>query len=287
MDAGGAGVGRRLLTSALVLCLLAGPASLMAQPAYHVAVSPEYLPIELWQRFNPLILYLEAAIRARFELLVPRSVEELIDLVKKREVAFSYQNPYVLVLTWEASVPLALTVGAHGATESRSVIIVRKNSGIIRLNQLKGGRVSVGSLYSAGGFIEPRILMSGQGVDVERDMTVVVAKGNKQETVLHDVLDGQAEAGFVDEEVLNRVESKGVLSPGQLQELTILAHTPSYPNWIFSAVNTVPDNMKKRMTEALLKVSHHKAVVDAARIQGFVPVPDTYLENYRKRMAGR
>ncbi|MBW2040263.1 MAG: phosphate/phosphite/phosphonate ABC transporter substrate-binding protein [Deltaproteobacteria bacterium] len=267
--------------------LIGRPQPLLAKEIYKVAFLPEYLPIEMWQRFNPLMTYLGDTLGVRFELIIPRNFEHHIELVKKGGVDFFYQNPYVFLEVWETSSPLTLTEkGKKWGIEFRGVIITRKASGINKIEDLKGKKVSIVSLHSAGGFIAQKVLLRGR-LDVYADLSIVEAKGNKQENVIFDVILKRADAGFVAEEVLGRIESKGLLSPGEVQEIKVIAYTDYIPNWVFSANKELPAEVKKMVQEALLNIPLGHPVLKAAKIRRFAPIPANYLEEYRAKIQGR
>ena len=254
----------------------------LSQEMYKVAVLPEYLPIELWQRFHPILMYLEDVIRARFELVIASSFEGHISLVKEGRVQFFYHNPYVFVQVWDYCSPLTITKQNKGAIESKGVIIARKDSHIEGITSLRGKRISVASTYSAGGFIAPKLLLEQNGLS-DADVFIVEAKGNQQENVLHDVLDRRAEAGFVNEAVLKRIESKGSLSPGRMQDLSILAYTEAVPNWVFCANKTLPMNIQEKVQKTLLNIPPDHPVLTDAQIEGFARVPVGFLDRYRAK----
>ncbi len=260
---------------------------LLAEETYKIAVVPEYLRIEMWQRLNPLMTYLEDTLGVRFELVIPRSFEQHIEMVKRGEVDFSYQNPYVFIEVWEASSPLTLTEkGKEGGVESRGIIITRKDSGIKKIEDLKGKKISVVSLHSAGGFIAQRIFLAERGLVIYVDFTIVEAKENKAESVVFDVIQKKADAGFISGETLGRIESKGLLSPGETKDIQIIAHTEGTPNWVFSANKKLPAKAKKMVQEALLNIPVGHPVLRTNNIRRFVPVPANYLEQYQKKVKG-
>ncbi|RLB04760.1 MAG: hypothetical protein DRG50_08340 [Deltaproteobacteria bacterium] len=260
------------------------PQFLLAGEIYKVAVLPEYLPIETWQRFHPLITYLEDISGIRFELIIPRTFRHHIKLVKKAEVDFSYQNPYVFLEVWKYSFPLTLTEKGKGEIEFRGVIITRQDSGINKIEDLKGKRVSIVSSYSAGGFIAQKTLLREMGMDVYTNLSIIETKDNRQENVIFDVILKKADAGFVAEETLERIESKGALSPGKMKELKVIAYTAGIPNWVFSANKKLPIYIHKKVQKILLNIPPGHPVLKAAKIRRFITIPVNYLEEYRAKV---
>ena len=260
---------------------------MVAQQIYKVAVLPEYLAIEMWQRLQPLMTYLEDTSGVRFELIIPRSFEQHIEMVRKERVDFSYQNPYVFLQVWENSSPLTLTENRKGMLEFRGLIITRRDSGINGIEGLRGKKVSIVSLHSAGGFIAQKIFLQNRGLDVHADLSIVETSGNRQENVIFDVVLKRTHAGFVGEEVFGRIESKGLLSPGALREIKVIAYTKGIPNWVFSARKNLPLKVKKMVQETLLNIPFGHQVLKTAKIRRFAPIAVNHLQAYRAKVQSR
>jgi phosphonate transport system substrate-binding protein len=287
------GMGKKGIFIFLVIIILVtfpsivGQKALLAKENYKVAVLPEYLPIEIWQRLHPLMTYLEDSLGVRFELLIPRSIEQHIEMVKKEEVDFSYQNPFVFLEIWEYSSPLTITEKGKGETEARGIIITRNDSRIKTIEDLKGKTVSVVSPYSAGGFVAQKVLLRKRGIDVSSELLIIEAQGNKQENVIFDVLLKRADAGFIEEEAVGRIESKGLLSPGKIQEIKIIAYAEGTPNWIFSGNKNLPLKERRNVQKTLLNIPLDHSVLRSAKIRRFAPVTIDYLVGYRSKVQGK
>lgn len=289
------GRGKKGILVLLVIFILVTCPSMIVQKTllakqnynYKVAVLPEYLPIEIWQRLHPLMTYLEDSLGVRFELLIPRSFEQHIEMVKKGEADFSYQNPYVFLEIWEYSSPLTITEKGKGEIESRGVIITRHDSKINTIENLRRKKISVVSPYSAGGFVAQKAFLGERGIDVKSELSIIEAKGNKQENVIFDVLLQRTDAGFIEEEAVGRIESKGILSPGKIQEIKIIAYVEGIPNWIFSGNKKLPLNERKSVQKTLLNIPLDHPVLRTAKIRRFVPVRIDYLVGYRSKVQGK
>ena len=152
------------------------------------------------------------------------------------------------------------------------------------IEDLKGKRVSIVSSYSAGGFIAQKTLLREMGMDVYTDLSIIETKDNRQENVIFDVILKKADAGFVAEETLERIESKGALSPGKMKELKVIAYTAGIPNWVFSANKKLPIYIHKKVQKILLNIPPGHPVLKAAKIRRFITIPVNYLEEYRAKV---
>ena len=151
---------------------------------------------------------------------------------------------------------------------------------------LRGKTLCVASTHEASGFVIVRRALESYGLKTGQDVTVIEAKGNKQQNVLHEVLDGKADAGVIDEDMLGGIESGGLLAPGQVKDLVVVGRTDKTPNWVFCADKGLPKKLSTRVRTALVNIPAGGSVLGAARIEGFVAAPLDYLENFRASVGG-
>lgn len=246
------------------------------QNTIKVAILPLYSPLTIFKRYDPLMRYLSEKTGYEFKLVIPRDFEEFISIVSSGKVQFSYQNPYVYsIISKKYPVKvLATTVGEDCATDEgtcgrekfRGVIIVRKDSNINKIQDLKGKKIMIVSPTSAAGFLSQKIYLEKKGFDLKRDFKLIDAK--RQEKVIIGVYKGQADAGFVRESALT-VWSEEV----DMSKIKILAYTDFLPNWPFCAVN----NKNLELTEKVKKIITHiedPSILKKAKIKGFKDASD-------------
>lgn len=250
-----------------------------------VAILPLYSPLTIYRRFDPLMKYLSEKTGYEFKLVIPRDFEEFVKIVKNQEVHFSYQNPYVYaLLSREKKVKaINITVGEDcvkeesdicGGDKFRGVIIVRSDSEIKDLKDLRGRKILIVSPYSAGGFLSQKIYLEKKGFNLYRDFRIIDVK--RQEKVIIGVYKGLGEAGFVRESALG-VFGKEI----DLSKIKILAYTETLPNWPFAVVRASPELTKTVQT--LLSELKDDYVLKNLRIKEFRPAKDEdfkELKNY-------
>ncbi|HEA83952.1 MAG TPA: phosphate/phosphite/phosphonate ABC transporter substrate-binding protein, partial [Thermodesulfobacterium geofontis] len=237
-----------------------------------VAILPLYSPLTIYKKFDPLMRYLSKKTGYEFKLVIPKDFEEFIKIVSEGKVHFSYQNPYVYALIAK-KYPLkvlVITVGEEcevnnvkkvcGGKAFRGVIIVRKDSSIGSVKDLRGKKIFIVSPYSAGGFLSQRLFLEKKGFNVYKDFRLVDAK--RQEKVIIGVYRKEADAGFVREAALS-VFSQEV----DMTKIKVLAFTEYLPNWPFCAVNVDP-KLAKKVKDLLIHLKN-KEVLKKANIKGF------------------
>ncbi|HTG01208.1 MAG TPA: phosphate/phosphite/phosphonate ABC transporter substrate-binding protein [Nitrospirota bacterium] len=246
-----------------------------------VAILPLYSAITLYDRYEPLMRYLSRKTGREFKLVVPKDFDDFIDVVKSGSVDFSYQNPYVFSLISSSSQiqPLVTTIGDDSAADGgsdiggkfRGVIIVRDDSPITSIEQLRKKKILITSYKSAGGYLSQRIYLLRKGIDPGRDMTIIDAK--RQENVILGVYRGEADAGFVRESAL--IVWKDAVD---MKRIKVLTQTSPLPNWPIALCGGRTDPGLVKTVTRLLADLKDKEVLGAARIRGFKKADESEFE---------
>lgn len=249
-----------------------------------VAVLPLYSAITLYNRYEPLMRYLSHGTGYEFKLVVPRDFDDFMDVVKRGDVDFSYQNPYIFsLIDREAEIrPLVTTIGEDSPSEDgmeggesfRGVIITRTDSMIRHISGLKSKKVLITSPKSAGGYLSQKLFLLQNGIDVEKDMNIIDAK--RQENVILGVYRGEADAGFVRESAL--VVWKDAVD---MKRIRVLARTVPLPNWPFALCRKTDPALVHAVTRLLTEL-RDREVLKAARIRGFRPADEAEFEALKR-----
>ncbi|MGM0646494.1 MAG: phosphate/phosphite/phosphonate ABC transporter substrate-binding protein [Thermodesulfobacteriota bacterium] len=251
------------------------------EDAVKLGLLPLYSPITLDKMFAPLAEYLSQATGREFRLVIPRDFEEFVAAVSQGEVDFAYQNPYVYLLLAQQDKlkSLATTISPEPETsreDFRGVIVVRQDSEIEELADLRGKDIRVVSRKSAGGYRFQKIFLRQQGIAIEDEARI--EEGKKHEEVILSVYRGEADAGFVREAAL-KVAQDIVAT----EELRILAATQYYPNWPFAAHSDTSPALVEKVRSALLAIDDPELLREA-RITGFTQSQTQRLERLKERV---
>ncbi|ACV67397.1 phosphonate ABC transporter, periplasmic phosphonate-binding protein [Desulfohalobium retbaense DSM 5692] len=249
--------------------------------AVKLALLPLYSPITLDKMFAPLAEYLTQETGREFRLVIPRDFEEFVSIVSNGEVDFAYQNPYVYLLLGQRGKlqSLVTTISPEPETsreEFRGVILVRKDSAISSLEDLKGKDIMIVSRRSAGGYRFQKILLRQHGIDIAREARL--EEGKKHEEVVLSVYRGEADAGFVREAALQ--VAKDIVDTSDLR---VLATTEYYPNWPFAAYTETDADLVAKVRSALLAIED-PAFLEEARINGFTQSQMKRLQQLKEKV---
>ena len=274
-----------LITLTAFIIIYLSP-SVWGQKTYKVAILPEYLPIVIYEKFDPLLEYLKRELDVNFELIIPKNFNEHMQMIKNGTVDFSYQNPYVVLELSPYIQPLVITEkGKKWGIEGRGVIIAKADGGITKPDDLVGKRVSIVSFHSADGYIAQKNFLKGMMINVNTDYKVYETNINLHVNVMEDVLRKNADAGFLCEELFTDPDSVSSISAEDLdfKSINIIARTSYIPNWIFSARKNMKPAFINEVKKVLLNIPIDSEVLKAAKIRRFVQIPSNYLEEYRSK----
>lgn len=134
-------------------------------------------PKELYERWTPFAEYLSRKTGRKVDLVVPRNFDHLVELARSGQLDLIFINPYVyILLKKEIGIEAVAAQVAYGNTFAPSYIVVRKDSGIRSLEDLRGKKIAFVSHLASSGYVVPRAFLMSQGIDVDREMKVVFTK---------------------------------------------------------------------------------------------------------------
>lgn len=256
---------------------LAGPA---AAEIRFVTV-PRANTAELQAMFAPLIDYLMRETGEKVTLVIPKDFDGVTEAVRTGKAEIGFVNPliYVQLKAVVNIEPLALSSEVKSGTRLRGIIIVRKDSGVSKLQDLKGKKFSFVEEDSPAGHLFQKLLLSKAGFNVRTDI-VMLPFAKTHENVVMAVFNKTADAGGVREEQLDKM--KGSLDTSQLK---IVGYTDYFPNWPFFAAPGLKKETADRVRAALLKLKPNdpqsEKIIGPARLTGFIPVTDKEYDDLR------
>lgn len=240
-----------------------------------------YLPTsELHTRFQPLADYLGKTLGRRVEIRIGRDYADHIHAVGSNEVDIAFLGPslYVKVVREYGPHPLLARLEVNGKPELFGAIIVRNDSPIHALAELKGHSFAFGDPDSTMSHIVPEAMLAAAGVPVS------ALSGHKflgaHKNVALGVLAGDFDAGGVKSEVFDEYAQRG---------LRLLAKSAAVSEHLLVVRPNMPRDQVEKLRQALLTL---KAQPKGGQIMtsitkgmtAFVPVVDSDYDNLRTLM---
>jgi phosphonate transport system substrate-binding protein len=167
-----------------------------------------------------------------------------------------------------------------GSTSQSAVVVVRRDSGVTDLAQLRGKTVMFGPRTSSTKWVAARQLFESRGLTVGRDVKVI--NGGCCEDIAFAVSVRSADAGTVCDHFLGQHSARQRDLGVDARSLSVIGRTPLVPTRVFAARVGVPADVVDRVSRALLALDparpDHAALLESAEASGFVrTTPAEYL----------
>lgn len=233
----------------IILCLLlltfAVPSFAVEKPLIRFGVIPRYNPLVMYKRYQPIMDYLTENTPYRFELKISKDYPEAVRFLKQgvTQVSSLGDVTFAEASTQYAAIPILKPRNKDGVPFYRSAVIVRVDSPLKNLKELRGKTMAFGSPHSTSGNLIPRYLLWDNGIGL-RDLKSFTNLQH-HDAVAKAILKGQFDAGAVKDVVAEKYKSHG---------LRILAWSAPIPSVPLVVRNDAPPDVVKTLTAALLKL---------------------------------
>ncbi len=259
----------------LIFLLSFFPQSVFGE-TWHLSMLPRYDADEISKRITPLAAYLSQELGINVEPLLMSNFSEYTSRVKRGDVEIGFQNPYVYTQVAEGHEAVAMAVKGENGDRFRGVIIVRNDSNIDSLDDLKGKNVAIVGFSSAGGYLSQKLTLMRHGIDVDKECRLSEAVENKHENVLLSVFIGDVDAGFIRESALSQAESFVPVS-----QIRIVNESAWLANWALSVKRSLPEQQKNIIQKIVTELQEDDAVLKALKIKSFRSATDSEYDSVR------
>lgn len=260
----------------LALAIGTAPAAIGAE-VYKISIMPRFFNEKLTAMMTPLVDYLKTETGLPIELELASDNADYEKLLNRGEVAIGFQNPIVYV---DVSGKHEIVAAAQelGEVRFRGIVVVRPESEIKTLGDLRGKHVMIAGKTSTGGYLSQKLSLNAAGIAMS-ELTTEVAADNRQENVIIAVSIGDVDAGFVRESSFHVADQ--YIAPGSVKRVI---DTEWVPPWAFSVDRKLPEDVKSKITQAVLKLPVGSPVLKALEIDRFVPGKDADYDPIRRAL---
>ncbi|MEK6698234.1 MAG: phosphate/phosphite/phosphonate ABC transporter substrate-binding protein [Nitrospirota bacterium] len=252
-------------------------------------ILPRLSTMEMTSMFTPLADYLTKETGEKVSLVIPNDFDTFKSMAKAGQMDLLFANSIVYIQLkrdMPAIAPLALAAEAKAGTRFRGIIITRKDSGIEKLQDLKGKKLIFVDKDSAAGYIFQMLLLSKAGLVVQKDfITLPFAK--KHDSVTLAVFNKAADAGGIREDDLDKMKERVDIS-----QLRIVGYSDFFPNWPMFAASGLGREAAEKIKNALLRLKPNdpraEQILGSAKLAGFTTIADSDYDQLRKaaKLAG-
>jgi len=183
---------------------------------------------------------------------VATSYAAVVEAMGAGKVDVGWLAPFAYVLARDRyGVELLLIVQRFGSPFYRGQIVARADSGIARLEDLKGRRFAFVDPASTSGHLYPKTLLLARGLEPESHFGQTVFAGSHNAVILS-VLKGEVDAGATYDDARAALVKA---YPDVYEKTRVIAYTKEIPNDTVSVRQGLPPEIKRRIKEGLLRLA--------------------------------
>jgi phosphonate transport system substrate-binding protein len=221
-------------------------------------------PLE--EHFRPLVDYAARKLTPTAEtkgmIVVAPTPGQMMKLLEEKRVDFYMESPYpTYLINRLGAAKLLLRRWKGGIGEYRSLIFTNKESGVARLEDLRGKIIAFEDTGSTSGYLLPKLFLLKKGFSVvekpsagakvsDREIGYIFADTYKNIASL--VVQNKVAAGAISNDDYASVDDTSKAS------ISILGESESVPRHLVSVRKDLPEAMAKRLKEILLSMHQNE-----------------------------
>jgi len=207
-------------------------------------------PSRIYLRWQPFVDYLSRELGQPIEIVVPRGFKKMKKAAAKGGVDFFYINSHVFYRLKKAGKAdgVLQMQNIEGKMTSRSEIFVRSDSGLNKLEQLKGKSLAFVSPMGAGGYLAPRAYLYNRHISTKEDLKEIFTRNLS--TSMHKVLLGDVAAGAMCGVNFRLMKEK--MNTGELKTIAV---SDDYPENVIAARKHLNPGLVKKFQRVVIDMS--------------------------------
>ena len=263
----------------LQLCLFALPgASQPSQDPLKIAIIPHRSNLGNEQVYSTFFSELVNKTGIRFEWLGSKTYDDVINKLKTGEADIGYVGPFSYVVAQDSfGVKILCRTLSEGNEEFyHSIIVTRKDSGIQRLQDLKGKSFSFTDPKSTSGYLFPMAQLKASGIS-QNDFSEVKFLKRHVNSLLA-VYKGHVDAGATSITALDKFDIN-------MDEMHILWQSEPIYRGLWIARKDLPEEQFSKIQQAMLQISASEKsdeIFKELTTKGFILGKDSDYDNVRQ-----
>jgi phosphonate transport system substrate-binding protein len=226
-----------------------------SQPAFRIGLIPERNIFSQKKRYEPIADYLSKRAGVEVELVVLSRYGNIIENFVSNDLDGAFFGSFTGALAHRKLGVEALARPEYpdGTSTYHGLIFVRRDSGIRSGDDMKGKRFAFVDKATTAGYLLPLRYFEDEGIDDYRSWFKETYFTGTHEGAIRDVLQRKADVGAAKNTVFNMLASH---EPEISDELMILTRSPDVPENALLVRSDLDDEIKSRLKEALLNMTH-------------------------------
>ena len=266
----------KCLIACLLVCYIAAasiPVLAFEQPEeLLIGIEPEHNIFDQMERYRYLADYLSDRLGVKIKLTIMSRYGEVIKRFKTLRLDGAFLSSYTATMGIKELhlEPIANPVNLLGESTSQGYILVRKDSGIRSMMDMKGGSIVFVDPATMEGYLYPLAFLQQHGI---KDIKVFFSRyyfSGSHASAIFAVLDGRADIGAAKSTVYYQLIKN---DPTIGQELEIIARSPKVPEVTLCIKSEIAQYLGERLGSILLdmdKTPAGKKVLQQFRAVRFV-----------------
>ncbi len=224
-------------------------------------------PGERIKEYRDFVNYLAQRLSSTAEIkgsvVVARNEQQLATFLNEKKVDFYVESPYpTYLINEQTGGKLLLRRWKGGRSEYRSLIFTKKDSGIIRLEDLLGKMIAFEESISTSSYFLPKSFLRRKGFQLTEKFSFQANVSLNEigylfayrdiENIVNWVLLGKVAAGAFSDNDFDDLDAR------RKAEITILAETETVPRHLLSVRKDLEHTFVSRLKEILLAMHQNK-----------------------------
>jgi phosphonate transport system substrate-binding protein len=297
---------KKLATLGLSLTLATGILAACGSDEKDSKNAESYVPKELTVQFVPSsnAETLEAKAKPLEELLknelgipvkvsVSTNYNTIIEAMASKQVDVGFLPPTAYVLAKDkGAAEVILQAQRKGINDDgsqtdelvdfyKSIFIVKKDSGISTVADLKGKKIAVQDVTSSAGYVWPVGKLMENNIQVPGDVQTQTVKGHDQAVIA--LLNGDVDAAVTFQDARNIVKAD---YPTVFEDTKVIEFTENIPNDTISVRSDMSKEWQKKLQDAFIAIGKsdegHQIISDIYSHEGYVVSDDSKFDIVRE-----
>ena len=239
-------------------------------------VNPFTEPESIKKMYIPILERVCESIDLKARTIIVKNYDSLSEGIDKGIIDIGWFSPFAYVIAKEKNeVKPVVSPKVNGKSFYNGYIITRKNSGITKIEDLKGRNFGYVDKNSASGYLYARDGIKKNNMDPDKIFNKVVFLGN-HDNVINAVIEGEVDAGATYNEAMEKALENGI----NTEELSVIYKTEDIPKDSLAARKDIPDEIIEKLKTAFVEFNNYYGI--DTNVQGFVESNDQHYDIIRK-----